>query len=378
MMIALQQLAALGQTVWLDSISHDLINSGALTELISHGIRGGTIAPVSNAPVLARRRGGPSPPRYGGGEAEAALEARLCEDSRRAAEMLRAIYEQSRGQDGFAGVPIAAGLAHDPAAIVAEAQRLYREIARPNVMIEVPATAAGIAAVRRLVVQGISVQATLLFSLDGYQQVVDAYLDGLEQRAAAGQSLASVASVAGFAIGPLDNEVDRRLCSLPRSARGAPGGRIVDALRGLAALATAQVAYQHFRQRFTSARFATLRAHGAQVQRLLWAGTEVSAPGSEATRYVDALIGAETIAALSLPTLEAFEEQGRLRRMDDQHLEEAYATLHSLTEAGINLTEVADYLLAQGLRAAAAPFRQHPAPLFQQVALAGFVAPPGG
>src|SRR5690242_4476730 len=110
MMIALQQLAAMGQTVWLDSISHDLIDSGALTELISSGIRGGTVAPVSNAPVLARRRGGPSPPRD---EAEAELEARLCEDSRRAAEMLRAIYEQSRGQDGFAGVPIAARLAHD-------------------------------------------------------------------------------------------------------------------------------------------------------------------------------------------------------------------------------------------------------------------------
>ena len=376
MMNALQQLAAMGQTVWLDSISHDLIDSGALTELISSGIRGGTVAPVSNAPVLARRRGGPGPPRE---EAETELEARRCEDSRRAAEMLRAVYEQSRGQDGFAGVPIAARLAHDPAAIVAQAQRLYRGIARPNVMIEVPATAAGIAAVRRLVAEGISVQATLLFSLDGYQQVVDAYLDGLEQRAAAGQPLSSVAAVAGFGVGPIDNEVDRRLCSLPRSARGAPGGRIVDALRGLAALATAQVVYQHFRQRFASARFATLRAQGAQVQRLLWAGTAVSDPGSDATRYVDALIGAETIAALSLPTLEAFEEQGRLRPMDDHHRAEAAATLHSLAEAGINLTEVADYLLAQGLRAAADPFRQQQfVPLFQPVALAGSAAPSGG
>jgi transaldolase/glucose-6-phosphate isomerase len=298
--------------------------------------------------------------------------ARLREDSRRAAEVLRATYEQSRGQDGFAGVPVAPGLAHDPAGLVAEARRLYQDIARPNVMIEVPATPAGIAAFRQLIAEGISVQVTLLFSLDGYKQVVDAYLDGLEDRAAAGQPLATAAAVAGFGIGPVDREVDRRLRSLHLTARDEAGRRAVDALLGQAALANARVAYQHFRQRFTSARFAALRNQGAQVQRLLWAGTDWTSPGCGDTRYVDALIGPETIAALALPTLEAFEEHGRLRPMAAHHLEDAYATLHTLAELGINLPEVADYLRAQGLRAAAHPGGQrYPATPLPQTPLAG-------
>jgi transaldolase/glucose-6-phosphate isomerase len=379
MTIALHQLAALGQTVWLDSISHDLIQSGALTVLISRGIRGGTLDLANYAPLIARRRGGPGAT-HGAGDAQAREEARLREDSRRAAEMLRAIYEQSRGQDGFAGVPVAGSLAHDPAGLVEEARRLYQDIARPNVMIEVPSTPAGIAALRQLIAEGISVQATLLFSLDAYKQVVDAYLDGLEDRAAAGHPLASVAAVAGFGIGPIDREVDRRLRNLRLTARDEAGCRAVDGLLGQAALANAWVAYQHFRQRFTSARFAALRAQGAQVQRLLWAGTELTPSGCGDTRYVDALIGPETIAALALPTLEAFEDHGRLRPMADHHLNDAYATLQALAEVGINLPEVADYLRAQGLRAAANPFGQRPpAAVFPQAALvgAGLAAPSG-
>ena len=379
---ALHQLMALGQTVWLDSISRDLIHSGALSVLITRGIRGGSIDPASYRPTLARPRwGGLSPAPYGipAATAPATGAAGLQEDSRRAAEMLRAIYEQSRGQDGFAGVPVPPGLAHDPAGLVAEAQRLYDAIARPNVMIEVPATPAGIAACRRLTAEGISVQATLIYSLDRYKQVVDAYLDGLEQRAAAGQPLASVAAVAGFGIGPVDTEVDRRLRSLHFAARGEAAPCALDALLGQAALANARVVYRHFQQRFTSARFAALRAQGAQVQRLLWAGTEVTLPAWRDTRYVEALIAPGTIAALALPALEAFEEHGRLRPMADAHLAEAYATLHALTEVGINLPEVADYLLAQGLRAAADPSRRRDqaTPLHQAALVgAGSVAPP--
>jgi transaldolase len=382
MAIALHQLVALGQTAWLDSISHDLIQSGALTMLISRGIRGGSIDPASYARLVGRGRGGTLAGLYTvrAAGAPATHEALLLEDGRRAAELLRASYEQSRGQDGFVGVPVTPGLADDTEGTVAEGRRLYQHLARPNVMIEVPATTAGLPAIRQLIAEGISVNATLLFSLDRYQQVIDMYLDGLEQRAVAGEPLASVAAVAGFGVGPVDDEVDRRLRNVYLAARGEAARRGVDALRGQAALANARVAYQHFRQRFTSARFARLRAQGAQVQRLLWAGTEVTPPACGATRYVDALIGSETIAALSLPTLEAFEEQGRLRRMADQPLEPAYATLQALAEVGINLPEVADYLLAQGVRALAAPFRRVEAasrPLPVALASARADAPPG-
>jgi transaldolase/glucose-6-phosphate isomerase len=381
MTIAVHQLMAMGQTVWLDSISHDLIRSGALTVLITQGIRGGTIDPVSYAPTVTRWRGdawlaGAPIPRAATGAPD---EAVLLADGRQTADLLRATYEQSRGQDGFAGVPINPGLAHNTTGMVAEAQRLYQALARPNVMIAVPATEAGIAALRQLVAAGISVQTTLLFSVDRYKQVVDAYLGGLEQRAAAGQPLSSVAAVAAFGVSPLDHEVDRQLCGLQRGAReGAPLGAL-DPLLGQAALASARVVYQHFRQQFGSARFTALRAQGAQVQRLLWAGTEVKNPGCADTRYVEALIGPDTIAALALPTLEAFEDHGWLRPMGSTPPDEAEATLHALSERGINLAEVADYLLANGLWAAADPFWRDPVTPRRPVALASSRAawPPG-
>jgi transaldolase len=377
----MHQLMAMGQTVWLDSISHDLIRSGALTVLISQGIRGGTIDPVSYAPTVTRRRGdewlvGAPVARAATG---ATYEALLLADGRQTADLLRATYEQSRGQDGFASVPINPGLAHDTTGMVAEARRLYQALARPNVMIAVPATEAGIAALRQLVAAGISVHTTLLFSVDRYKQVVDAYLGGLEQRAAAGQPLASVAAVAGFGVSPLDHEVDRQLRGLQCADRGEAPPRPIDALLGQAALASARVVYQHFRQQFGGARFTALRAQGAQVQRLLWTGTEVKNPDCADTRYIEALIGPDTIAALALPTLEAFEDHGRLRLMADTPPDDAEATLHALRERGINLAEVADYLLTKGLWAAADPFWRDPVTPRRPVALAGSRAalPPG-
>jgi transaldolase len=360
MTIALHQLAALGQTAWLDSISHDLIQSGALTVLIQRGIRGGSLDPASYAPLVARGGGGllARPDAVHAASAPATYEALLLEDGRRAAAMLRAIYEQSRGQDGFVGVPVPPHLAHDTEGTVTAARRFYQQVARPNVMIEVPATAAGLPAMRQLIAEGISVNATLVFSLDRYKQVVDAYLEGLEQRAATGDPLASVAAVASFGVGPVDTAVDRQLRSIQLAAGDAAQREALDALRGQAALANAQAAYQHFRQRFRSARFAALSAQGAQMQRLLWTGTEVKESGCGDTRYVEALIGPETIAALALPTLEAFEDHGRLRQMTDQPVDRAYATLQALIAAGIALPEVADDLLAQGVRALAAPFRR--------------------
>jgi len=383
MVIALHQLVARGQTAWLDSISRDLIQSGALTMLISRGICGGSLDPASYARVGARGRGGTLAGlnTVRAADTPATYEALLLEDGRRAAELLRARYEQSRGQDGFVGVPVPPGLADNTAGTVAEARRRYQHLARPNVMIEVPATTAGLPAIRQLIAEGISVNTTLIFSLDRYQQVVDAYLEGLEQRVAAGERLASVAAVASFGVSPVDNEVDRRLRGLARATGDAALRRSLAALRGQAAIANAQVAYQHFRQRFSSARFAALCAQGAQVQRLLWAGTEVQELDGGDTRYVEALIRPETIAALALPTLEAFEDHGQVRRVADQPLEKAHAALQALAEAGINLTEVADYLLAQGVQAMADPFRQrHPPILLPQAALVGAesAALPGG
>jgi transaldolase len=194
----------------------------------------------------------------------------------------------------------------------------------------------------------------------------------LERRAAAGKPLAAVAAVAGFGISPVDDEVDRRLRGLHRAAPDAAHRRTFEALLGQAAIANAQGAYRHFRQQFSGARFAALRAGGARVQPLLWSGLEVQNRAFHDLRYVEALIGPDTIAAFSLPILEAFEDHGRARRMTERHLDEAEATLRALAGAGITLPEVADHLLAKSLRATDDPARRLAAPLSPAAVFASF------
>jgi transaldolase len=237
-------------------------------------------------------------------------------------------------------VELAPALAHDTRASVAAARALHRRLAEPNLLVKIPATAEGVPAVHQAIGEGLSINVTLLFGLDRYAQIIDAYLEGLE---AHDGDLSGVHSVASFFVSRVDTEVDRRL-----EAIGTPQAL---ALRGQAALAQARLAYRLFRDRFGGPRWQALAARGARVQRPLWASTSTKNPAYPDTVYVDGLIGPDTITTLPEPTIAAFEDHGTLAATITQGLEDAEATLERLAEVGIDLDEVARVLEAEGVAA---------------------------
>ena len=315
----LQELLALGQSPWYDDLSRDLILSGELATLIRSGIRGVTDNPAIFAKALSGSSAyDPAIRTQGPGAGPSAIyEALLLADVRQAADLLRPIYEQTAGRDGFASVEVGPHLAHDTAGTLAEARRFFRSLARPNVMIKVPATLAGQHAIRQLTAEGINVNITLIFGLEQYERVMEAYLAGLQQRRRTGLPLATVASVASFFVSRVDGVVDRRLNQLLAATPDATSRHELEALLGQAAIANARLAYQRFRAKFAGPRFAALRAHGAQVQRPLWASTGVKDPAYRDVRYLEALIGPDTVTTVPPATLAAFQDHGRVTRTID-------------------------------------------------------------
>ena len=243
-----------------------------------------------------------------------------------AAAVLRPVHDTCGGTDGFVSIEVAPELARDTAATIAAAGQLHERIARPNVFVKIPATAEGIPAIADMIGKGVSINITLIFSLARYEQVIEAYLQGLEALAARGGDLAAVRSVASFFVSRVDTEVDRRLERI--------GDAEVPALRGRAAIAQARLAYRIFRDRFTGARWATLAARGARVQRPLWASTSTKDPAYPDTRYVDSLIGPDTVNTLPEATITAFEDHGTLTRSIDTEPAAAAAVLRRARRGG--------------------------------------------
>jgi transaldolase len=260
------------------------------------------------------------------------------------------VYEATDGADGFVSIEVSPGVAGNAQATVEEARRLWRTVARPNVMVKVPGTPEDAEAVRQLTVEGVNVNITLLFSVDAHRRVIDAYIAALEQRAAAGQPVGRLASVASFFVSRVDTEIDKRLDA--RAAAAAPGAerdRLL-ALKGKSAIANAKLAYQLFRERFAGPRWDALRARGAKVQRPLWASTSTKNPQYRDVMYVEQLIGPDTVNTLPPATLEAFRDHGVVARTVDADLQGARRTIADLEAAGISLREVTDQLLADGLK----------------------------
>ena len=348
----LQQLCTIGQSPWYDSIRRSFITAGGLQALIDHGIRGVTVNPSIFEKAIAA-----------GSDYDAAIddlaargaspsgiyEHLLIEDIISTADLFRPLYDQTRGQDGFVSIEVSPLLAHDTAGSIAEARRFWSLINRPNVMVKIPATEAGIPAIRQLIGEGININITLIFAIASYAQVMEAYLDGLEKLVAAGKSLEQVASVASFFVSRVDTEVDRRLDALIAAAPPPAQWKELDALYGKAAVANARMAYQHFLTTFAGERFQALREKGARVQRPLWASTGTKNPAYSDVKYVEELIGPDTVTTLPLPTIEAFQEHGRVARTIDQHVDEAYRTIERLQANGIHMKDVTDTLLAAGI-----------------------------
>ena len=273
----------------------------------------------------------------------------LIEDVGAAADLFRPLYDRTGGQDGFVSIEVSPQLAHDTAGSIAEARRFFSSINRPNVMVKVPATKEGIPAIRQLIGEGRNINITLIFGVDYYEHVMDAYLAGLETLAADGTPLDQVASVASFFVSRVDTEVDRRLEALIAAEQTEARRKELDALRGKAAVANARIAYQRFLTTFAGERFQALREKGARVQRPLWASTGTKNPAYSDVKYVEELIGPDTVTTLPAATIDAFQDHGRVARTIDHNVDEAYRTIEQLEAVGIAMKDVTDKLLAAGV-----------------------------
>ncbi len=336
-----------GQSPWLDNLKRGYLTSGQLEALRDGGVRG-----LTSNPTIFQKAIQGAPDYDEQFQSLAGTEgsvvdhywALVLHDIRGALEVFAPLYDASEGRDGFVSVEVDPGLAHDPIGTERAARQLHEQIGRPNLMVKIPGTAEGLAAVRQMIAEGRNVNCTLIFSLERYQQVMEAYLDGLEARAAVpGADLSQVASVASFFISRVDTEVDRRL-----EAIGSPEAL---ALRGKAAVAQGKLAYQQFLATFSGPRWEALAARGARVQRPLWASTSTKNPAYADTLYVDELIGPDTVNTLPDSTLEAFADHGVLERRVDADVDEARAVWAALAEVGIDMDEVADQLEREGVTA---------------------------
>ena len=349
-----QDVQRLGQSIWYDNIRRGLLDSGELKRLIEMGVTGLT----SNPTIFEKAIAGSTD--YDEALTELArsdksvddsYEALVIEDIRNTADLLRPIYDRTNGVDGYASLEVSPKLAHDTAGTTAEARRLFGALDKPNVMIKVPATAEGIPAVRQLISEGININVTLIFSLEAYRQVMEAYITGLEEYIAGGGDPSRIASVASFFVSRVDTAVDALL-----EERMRQGGPDVKALMGKAAIANAKLAYREFQQVFGEERFSGLKGKQARPQRPLWASTSTKNPAYSDLMYVEALIGPDTVDTLPPATLTALLEYGKPGLTLAQGTEQAEEHLQALEKAGISMTQVTDKLLADGVKSFADSF----------------------
>jgi len=333
-----------GQSPWLDNLQRGYLTSGTLASLVERGIRGLT----SNPTIFQKAIQGSadydeqftSEIRKGSTARDAYWELVL-QDIHGALDVFAPLYSQSGGSDGFVSVEVDPSLAHDTAGTLSAARLLHERIARPNVMIKIPATQQGLPAIREMIAEGRNVNVTLIFSLSRYQEVMDAYIDGLEQRMASGSPVSNIASVASFFISRVDNEIDKRLDQL-----GTPSAL---ALRGTAAVNQARLAYAAFQKTFSGPRWDALAKVGASVQRPLWASTSTKNPSYPDTMYVDELIGPDTVNTLPDATLEAFSQRGTVSRTIDSNIGISRRQWAELAMNAIDVDEVAAQLEAEGV-----------------------------
>jgi transaldolase len=335
-----------GQSPWLDNLTRTSLQDGTLAGLVARGVRGVTANPTIVARAIE------SSDAYdhqahdivaAGHSLEDAYWELAITDVVNALELLRPTYEASQRTDGFVSIEVAPDLADDTQATIRAARGLHERIAEPNLMVKIPATAAGVPAIEAMVAEGRSINVTLIFSLTRYRQVLEAYLSGLETLARRGRDLSVVSGVASFFVSRVDTEVDQRLDEI-----GTAESR---ALQGQAAIAQAKLAYQLFIETHTGPRWERLADRGAQVQRPLWASTSTKNPRYPDTLYVDSLIGPDTVDTLPENTQRAFEDHGTLARTIDVEVKAAEQHIQALARTGVNMDDVGRTLELQGIAA---------------------------
>jgi len=340
------------QSLWLDFIERKLITSGELKQMIEEdGLSGLTSNPTIFKSALS-----------GGTEYDEACRTLMRrdtwneeiydvlsrEDIAMAADVLRPVYDQTKGDDGFASIEVLASYAYDVETTISEANRLTGQVDKDNVLVKVPGTPEGVEAFRRLIASGRKINVTLLFSPDQYEKIANAYIEGLEELDRSGGDLHEVASVASLFLSRIDTKVDRQIDAMKEAAGEAERAEL-DRLRGTAAISTAKVSYRKFKEIFNSSRFARLKDKGARVQKPLWASMSTKDPSYSDVKYVEALIGPRTVITVPKQTLEAMRDHLVAGPTLEEGIEEAQYSLKRIQEVGIDLTGIYENLQKEGV-----------------------------
>ncbi len=349
----LQQLEECGQSVWIDYIRRTFVQNGDLERFIKQDGVGGV---TSNPTIFEKAIGGSNDYDQDlrrlvseGASTEEIFRNLASFDVRGAADLLRPVYDRTKQHDGFVSIEVSPEAAHDTEKTLSDAHWFWKTIDRPNIMIKVPATPEGIPAIEQLIGEGINVNITLIFAVEVYEQVMEAYLKGLERRVQEGKGIAQIASVASFFVSRVDTLVDSLLTEKAKGANEQLTTKL-QTLEGKAAIANAKIAYERFERVFGGERFERLAAKGGQVQRPLWASTSTKNPHYPDTLYVDALVGKETVNTMPMETIDAVRDHGEIRcDTIQQGLDDAHTVMSELAAAGINMKAVTDQLTAEGV-----------------------------
>ncbi len=358
----LQELQQLGQSVWYDNVDRAQIQSGQYQHILTDdGIAGVTSNPSIFGKSISTGHA------YDeqitqllneGKDTSAVYEAVVIQDIRTVADMLRPVFERTEGQDGYVSLEVSPDLSHDTEGTLSEARRFWKMVDRPNLMIKIPATPEGIPAIKQAISEGISINVTLIFSLDSYRAVADAYLSGLEERNGRGEAINKIASVASFFVSRVDTLVDQLLEDKIKATSDTNEQQRLKALEGKAAIANARLVYQEFKRIFGSPRFDTLKQAGANLQRPLWASTSTKNPAYRDVLYAEELIGPNTVDTMPLETVENFRDHGNARVTIENDLQGAKDIFTALEAEGIHYNQVTQQLLEEGVKKFADAFHQ--------------------
>lgn len=352
-----------GQSIWMDNLSRDLIQSGELKRLIDEkGLRGITSNPAIFEKAIAGNKIYDADIEAGiraGKPLMEIYESLIFDDIRNACDIFMPVYEESGGLDGYISIEVPPTIANDTEKTIAEAHRYYKEIGRPNVMIKIPGTTAGLPAVEEVIADGINVNVTLLFSVQSYINTAWAYIRGLEKRVEKGEDISKIASVASFFLSRIDSKIDDMIdAQLKKGVDSINVEAKLKAIKGKVAIANAKIAYQEYKKIIADPRWQALKEKGANVQRLLWASTSTKNPNYSDVMYVDELIGADTVNTLPPATIDACADHCDVAPRVESNVEEAYNLIESLSDpdVNINLAQVMSELLEDGIDKFIQPF----------------------
>ena len=357
----LRALEEQGQSIWLDYMRRSLVTTGELQRLIDNdGLKGLT----SNPTIFQKAVEGSAdydelfrewaPKGASGGDVFEVLAVRDIGD---AARVFRPVWDRTRHRDGYCSIEVSPTLAHDTKGTVAEAHRLWKKLGVPNVMVKIPGTVEGVPAIEQCVAEGVNINVTLLFSQDAYMAVAEAYIRGLEKRAARGEDVSESASVASFFVSRIDTLVEKTIASREKTATPQQKA-LFDEIAGKVAIANAKQAYQKYKKLFSGPRWQALAAKGAKTQRVLWASTGTKNPKYSDVLYIEELVGPETVNTIPPATLDAFRDHGKVRRTLDEDLDQADAVMRKLEQSGISMKAVTDQLVDEGVKAFSDSFHQ--------------------